>query len=61
MEGLALRYRFPLFNVTQCALHKHALAMGMKQQLQHLADFALLRASPGGWWLRFREIEVREE
>ncbi|ELR21037.1 uncharacterized protein ACA1_281310 [Acanthamoeba castellanii str. Neff] len=68
-EGAALRYRFPLCNETQCAaLHKRALAMGVQQQLQHLAetyhdtpDFALLRASPGGWWLRYREIEGREE
>jgi len=49
-------------------LHQHALASDARFELLYLAetyhdtpDYKLLCASPGGWWLRYREIEGKEE
>ncbi len=66
-EG-AVRYHFPLTREALQELHKQALALGTTEELLHHAEAfydssenALLRASPGGWWLRWREVEGKEE
>lgn len=63
-----VRYHFPLTSTAHLALHAQVLAIGAEHQFKHIAeayydtdDFRLLRAVPGGCWLRYREIDADDE
>lgn len=64
----AVRYHFPLTKNAHEKLRRQALALGAEEELLHQVEAffdtpenALLRRSTGGWWLRWREVEGKEE